>query len=199
MAPWRCNKARSKRGSGPAGVGARFTGRSSGGYPVPMARLLLALGLLASAWPASWSGPASGAPPPAVRFETAPLTIATATGTHRFTVEVAATPEQRARGLMFRRHLAPDAGMLLVYEAEGTVAIWMKNTYLSLDILFIRGDGRIVHIVEGAAPLSTEPMVSPVPVRAVLELPAGTAARLGIRRGDRVGYAAFGAVGGEPR
>jgi uncharacterized membrane protein (UPF0127 family) len=155
-----------------------------------MARRFLAALLVIGAGLGPWWGPARGEPP-AVSFETAALAVTTASGTHRFTVEMAVTPEQRARGLMFRRRLAADHGMLLVYETERDVAIWMKNTYLSLDILFVGGDGRIRHIVERAPPLSTRVMPSGAPVRAVLELPAGTAARLGIRVGDRVRHSVF--------
>jgi uncharacterized membrane protein (UPF0127 family) len=154
-----------------------------------MPRRFLAALLVIGAGLGPWWGPARGEPP--APLETAALAVTTASGTHRFTVEMAVTPEQRAQGLMFRRRLAPDHGMLLVYEAEKDVAIWMKNTYLSLDILFVGGDGRIRHIVERAAALSTRVMRSGVPVRAVLELPAGTAARLGIRIGDRVRHSAF--------
>ena len=105
---------------------------------------------------------------------------------HRFIVEIADTPELRARGLMFRRQLEPEAGMLFIYSEPRPVSIWMKNTYLSLDILYIDHTGRIAQIIENAVPLSETIMPSKKPVQSVLELPAGTVARLGIALGDVV-------------
>ncbi len=105
---------------------------------------------------------------------------------HRFMVEIADTPESRARGLMFRHHLEPDAGMLFVYPEPRPVSIWMKNTYLSLDILYIDHTGRIAQIIEHAAPLSETLMPSQKAIQSVLELPAGSVARLGIALGNVV-------------
>ena len=119
-------------------------------------------------------------------FARAELFIDTAAGTHRFVVEVARTPAQRVRGLMFRTALAADAGMLFVMETEGEAAIWMKNTFVPLDILFIAADGRITRIAADTTPLSTRIISSAGPVRALLEVLAGTARRLGIEPGDRV-------------
>ena len=110
---------------------------------------------------------------------------------HNFRVEMALTDEQRARGLMFRRELAPDAGMLFDFEATQPVAFWMKNTFIPLDMLFIAADGRIVNIAERTVPHSLSVVPSAGPVRAVLELNGGTVARLGIRPGDRVVHAIF--------
>ena len=120
------------------------------------------------------------------------LTVDTGQGAQAFNVELAATPDQREIGLMFRQSLAPDAGMLFVYPSEQRVAFWMKNTVIPLDMLFIAGDGRIRRIVERAIPLSTTPIPSVDEVRAVLEVNGGTVARLGIKPGDVVHAAALG-------
>ena len=126
-----------------------------------------------------------------LRFETSPLTIVTATGRHDFTVELALTPQQRAQGLMFRRSLAADAGMLFDFGSPEKVAMWMKNTLIPLDMLFIKSGGIIANIASGTAPLSLVTVPSNGPVRGVLEIRAGTAARLGIRPGDRVLHPVF--------
>ena len=122
------------------------------------------------------------------------LWIVTESGRYAFTVEVAATVAERARGLMFRRRLAPDAGMLFDYGDEQQVAMWMKNTFIPLDMLFIAGDGRIVNFAERTVPQSLAPIASAGPVRAVLEVNAGTVARLRIRPGDRVEHPIFTAA-----
>ncbi|MGE0719759.1 MAG: DUF192 domain-containing protein, partial [Alphaproteobacteria bacterium] len=87
---------------------------------------------------------------------------------------------------MFRRSLAPDRGMLFVYQADAPLAMWMKNTYIPLDMLFMRADGRIINIIENVPPETLDSRPSDGPARAALELAAGTAARLGIKPGDRV-------------
>jgi hypothetical protein len=120
-----------------------------------------------------------------------PLKIETAAGAHAFTVEMATTSDQQAIGLMHRRQMAADAGMLFVYPAGSRIAMWMKNTLIPLDMLFIGPDGRIKHLVERTVPMSTELIGSNGPVRAVLELNAGTASRLGIKVGDRVRHPVF--------
>jgi uncharacterized membrane protein (UPF0127 family) len=125
-------------------------------------------------------------------FSTAPLTIDSASGPHRFTVEVAATPAQMEQGLMFRRHLAPDAGMIFDFKRPTDAEMWMKNTLIPLDMLFVDAEGRIVNIHQRAVPQSTEAIGAVAPVRAVIELNGGTAARLGIRPGDRVIFPIFG-------
>ena len=84
------------------------------------------------------------------------LEIETASGVRAFVVEVAKTPEEQGRGLMYRREMAPNAGMLFVYPSGGRVTMWMKNTYIPLDMVFIGADGRITHIVERTVPLSNE-------------------------------------------
>jgi uncharacterized membrane protein (UPF0127 family) len=129
------------------------------------------------------------------RFPTAALTIMSASGAHKFTVEVATTPAQLEQGLMFRQSLAPDAGMLFDFKAPQPVMMWMKNTLIPLDMLFVDAQGRIVNIHERAVPGSLATIESAAPVRAVIELNGGTAARLGIRPGDRVVFPIFGAAG----
>jgi hypothetical protein len=125
-------------------------------------------------------------------FPASTLTIVSASGRHRFTVEVAETPEQMEQGLMFRRELAPDAGMLFDYKQPIVATMWMRNTLIPLDMLFVDGTGRIVNIHERAVPQSDDVITAAAPVRAVIELNGGTAARLGIRPGDRVLSPVFG-------
>ena len=121
-----------------------------------------------------------------VTFERSDLVVETAGGPVRFSVEVARTNEQRMQGLMFRDRLAADAGMLFVYEHERDIDMWMRNTVIPLDMLFIGRDGRITRIVQRTIPLSSATIGSDGPARAVLELNGGTAAQLGIKPGDRV-------------
>jgi uncharacterized membrane protein (UPF0127 family) len=97
--------------------------------------------------------------------------------------EVAATPEQQERGLMFRRSLRPDRGMIFPYDPPQDVSFWMKNTIIPLDIVFIRSDGTIVRITHAKA-LDLSPLPSGEPVAAVLEIRGGRAAELGIKEGD---------------
>ncbi|MFQ5784459.1 MAG: DUF192 domain-containing protein [Alphaproteobacteria bacterium] len=124
-------------------------------------------------------------------FPRAGLVIVTAGGERRFEVEIARTPETRARGLMYRTELARDAGMLFVYQSEGEVRMWMKNTFIPLDMLFIARDGRIHRIAARTTPLSERVIASEGPVQGVLELAGGSAERLGIEPGDRVVSEAF--------
>lgn len=127
----------------------------------------------------------------AATSKTEPLTIATKSGPKRFEVEVMRDDAGRSRGLMFRRHMAADHGMLFDFERDEPVTMWMKNTYLPLDMVFIRPDGTISRIAADTEPLSTAIIPSGSPVIAVLELNAGTAAKLGIKPGDRVEHAMF--------
>jgi uncharacterized membrane protein (UPF0127 family) len=113
-----------------------------------------------------------------------PLTIRSASGLHHFTVEVAATPGQQERGLMFRKSLAGDRGMIFPYDPPVDASFWMKNTLIPLDMLFIRSDGTIVRIAANRTPLSLAPVPGGEPVAAVLEIRGGRAAELGIREGD---------------
>ena len=127
-----------------------------------------------------------------VVFDRSTLWIETENGSHKFDIEVASTPEQLRRGLMERADLAHDAGMLFDHEKPRLVTMWMANTLISLDMLFIVEDGTIVRIAEWAEPLSRAHISSDVPVRAVLEINGGTSARLGIRVGDKVKHDIFG-------
>jgi uncharacterized membrane protein (UPF0127 family) len=144
----------------------------------------LVLGLLFSVLMAAGAALAQGQ---LVEFGKGRLAILTDAGPRNFDVELAVTPKQRMQGLMFRRELAPDAGMLFDFESNSERAsMWMKNTYIPLDMLFIKADGEIESIAERTVPHSLEPISSLGPVRYVLEVNGGTAARLGIRPGDRM-------------
>jgi uncharacterized protein len=123
--------------------------------------------------------------------ELQPLEIASKSGVHVFAVELASTPQEQATGLMFRRELPEGRGMLFDFHRDQPTSFWMKNTYIPLDMIFIRGDGRILRIAENTVPLSETLIPSGGPVRAVLEVIAGTAKRLGIAPGDRVGHPIF--------
>ena len=125
------------------------------------------------------------------QFPTSELTIISATGPHRFKVELAKTPAQMTQGLMFRTSLAPDAGMLFEYQQPTMATMWMRNTLIPLDMLFVDAQGRIVNIHERAVPQSDDVIAAAEPVRAVIELNGGTAARLGIEPGDRVVHPIF--------
>ena len=150
----------------------------------------MALGL------AACLGAAAAAPASAqralARFAKSSLAIQVGGTLRAFSVEIARTPREHAQGLMFRRRLAPDSGMLFVYDPPRPVSMWMRNTYIPLDMIFIAPGGRISHIVERTVPLSVETIPSRGAVRAVLELNAGTAARLGIQPGQTVATPALG-------
>jgi uncharacterized protein len=118
--------------------------------------------------------------------ERLPLIVETAQGPRTFQVELAVTNEQRARGLMFRRTLEPDHGMLFDFETESRVAMWMRNTYIPLDMLFIGTDREIKEIVRDTTPLSERTIQAGVPVRYVLEINASVSDALGIAPGDTV-------------
>lgn len=109
-----------------------------------------------------------------------PLTITQGTTVHRFTVEVARTTEEQARGLMFRTELAATGGMVFPFEYPRIASFWMRNTLIPLDILFVRADGTIDRIAESTVPQDETPVASGGEVSAVLELAGGTTARLGI-------------------
>ena len=106
--------------------------------------------------------------------------------THRFTVELAKTPAQQARGMMFRTTMADDTGMLFPYSSPKLLSFWMKNTYIPLDIIFIREDGTIENIAANAEPYSLESVASTGPAIAVLEIRGGLSAELGMEPGDKV-------------
>jgi len=127
-----------------------------------------------------------------VTFAVSELWIESGGERHHFRVELAETGAQQARGLMFRRELAADAGMLFLYEPPQHVSMWMKNTLIPLDMVFITAAGAIHRVASWAAPLSLTAIHSGAPVTAVLELPGGTADRLGLRAGDRGVHPHFG-------
>lgn len=130
---------------------------------------------------------------PARAASTETLEIATRTGVRVFAVEIARTDEERRTGLMHRRHLPEGRGMLFDFSPPQEISMWMKNTYISLDMIFIDADGRILRIAEDTEPESTRIISSRGPARAVLEVIAGTARKYGIAPGDRVGHPLFGA------
>lgn len=120
-----------------------------------------------------------------------PLEIATKNGVQVFTVEMATTEEEKTTGLMFRRELADGRGMLFDFSPEQEVTMWMKNTFVSLDMIFIRADGRILRIAENTEPQSTKIIPSMGLAKGVLEVIAGTAKKYGIAPGDRVAHPLF--------
>jgi len=163
-----------ERFAGPAVLRGRFGGRVSDAIRVPV--------LLAACFAmASWVYAA----------ELQNLEIVSQSGVHVFSVELATTDEERERGLMFRKELPDGRGMLFDFETERSVAMWMKNTLIPLDMIFIRADGRIANIAESTEPMSTRIIPSRGVVRAVLEVAGGTAKRLGIEVGDRVAHPMF--------
>ena len=126
--------------------------------------------------------------------ELQPLGIVTKAGVRNFMVELAVTDAELDKGLMFRRELPEGRGMLFDFKRDRPIGMWMKNTYISLDMIFIRSDGTIMRIAENTKPHSTENILSGSPARAVLEVIAGSARRFGIRPGDKVLHPIF-----EPR
>jgi len=145
--------------------------------------LLVLLALMTVAVPA---GPRAAE----LRVET--VAIETESGRHSFATEIADTDPARARGLMFRRNLPADHAMLFIWGAPIEAAMWMKNTYIPLDMLFVAGDGRVVHIAANTTPHSLQVITAGKPVKAVIELAGGTAARFGIKPGSRVHHKLFG-------
>ena len=119
------------------------------------------------------------------------LEIVSKSGVHVFAVELAVTDEQRSRGLMFRRSLPEGQGMLFKFEPEQVISMWMHNTYIPLDMIFIRSDGRILRIAENTKPESDNIISSGGPARGVLEVIAGTARKLGLAPGDKVAHPWF--------
>jgi uncharacterized protein len=120
-----------------------------------------------------------------------PLQIVTASGTHEFQVEIADDDATRERGLMNRRYMAPDRGMLFEFDREAPVSFWMKNTYIPLDMIFISPSGVVTNIVANAEPLSERIIPSGPPCAAVLELNGGAAAAIGLKVGDKVSHPFF--------
>jgi uncharacterized protein len=131
------------------------------------------------------------AAPASVTFEESSLTIEAAHDSFEFQVEMAVSPEQRSRGLMFRESLEEDRGMLFDFGRPQRAAMWMRNTYVPLDMLFIDAHGQITQIAANTQPLSDAVIASRELVRAVLELRGGVSAKLGIKPGDRVIHPLF--------
>lgn len=124
-------------------------------------------------------------------FGQADLSIISAGQTHTFTVEIANTDEQRARGLMYRKKMSPQKGMLFFFTANRMVTMWMKNTYIPLDILFIDQKGVIVHIAKSTVPESLDFISSRKPVISALELNSGVTNSLNIQIGDKIDHPFF--------
>ncbi|MEN0073902.1 DUF192 domain-containing protein [Roseicella sp. DB1501] len=153
--------------------------------------LLAGAALLAAQLALPGIAPAQTGPQPKLPEE--PLVIVTRDGVrHKFKVEMALTPEQQTVGLMFRPSVGPDEGMLFDWGVPRESAMWMRNTIAPLDMVFIAADGRIHRIAERTVPQSLATIESRGPVRATLELAAGTAERLGLRVGDQVQQRIFG-------
>lgn len=158
--------------------------------------LLLSMSLLTPACSpqAAENGPAPGASAaasqpsvhPVSGLEVIPLRVITARGPHAFRVEVARTPQEQAKGLMFRTEMGADEGMLFPYDQPHVLSFWMRNTVLSLDLVFIDEQRRIINIAENAVPYSEQSILSDAPGIAVLELNGGRARELGIVAGDKV-------------
>lgn len=158
---------------------------------------LLLLGLAAACSPqpsaeassrqAATAEPAAAAPQrhPTSGLAVVPLAITTATGTHRFRAEVAATPAQQQKGMMFRTAMAPDEAMMFPNAVPQVRSFWMKNTVIPLDIIYIGPDRRVLNIVTGE-PYSLDSLPSAGPVINVVEIAGGRAAKLGIKPGDPV-------------
>ena len=147
------------------------------------------LGLIASAL--LLMGEAQPSPSHAATLRQEPLEVATSKATTKFMVEIADTEAARNHGLMFRKSLAPDKGMLFDFKTPREAAFWMRNTLISLDIIFITEDGRILTIARNAVPHSEVAIPSGGAIRGVLELAGGRAAQLGIYPGDRVKHRIF--------
>jgi len=128
---------------------------------------------------------------PALAADPSTLEIVSKTGVHVFSVELAVTDEERGRGLMERRSLPEGQGMLFRFEPDQIITMWMHNTYIPLDMIFIRSDGRILRIAENTTPMSDAIISSGGPARGVLEVIARTARKLGLAAGDRVAHPWF--------
>jgi len=124
----------------------------------------------------------------AAGLEQVPVIIQSSTGKHQFSMEVARTPEQQAKGLMFRQSIAPDRGMIFPYDTPTDVSFWMKNTLIPLDLVFVRPNGTVGRVAADAVPMSLEPIPSLEPIAAVIEIAGGRAAELKIKEGDKISW-----------
>lgn len=132
------------------------------------------------------------APIVGVAAEEQTLILQTASGAHRYNVEVADTTAKRAKGLMFRRSLPKTGGMIFLYDQPQVLGMWMRNTYIPLDMVFINDDGKVHRVETNTEPFSTDIISSEGAVVAVLELNAGEAERIGLTPGDRVVFPGLG-------
>lgn len=119
-------------------------------------------------------------------FKRANLKIETEKGAVTLDVEIADTEPKRSQGLMFRRDLGPNRGMLFLFDEDQVITMWMKNTYIPLDMVFIDAGWHITNIARNTEPLSTEIISSEGPASRVLEIAGGQAAKLGLKTGDAV-------------
>ena len=147
---------------------------------------------LLTAFLAALISPSTGRGQNAVNFQKSRLAIDTAAGPKNFDVELAVSDAQKSRGLMYRRTLAADAGMLFDYRISQRITMWMRNTLIPLDMIFIGADGRVVNVAERTIPQSEAIIASKGRARAVLEVNGGTASRLGIKPGAKVYHRIFG-------
>jgi len=122
------------------------------------------------------------------------LELVTASGVHALDIEIAATPEKQALGLMYRTSLADTKGMLFPHKEPTELTMWMRNTYIPLDMVFIRADGTVHRIEARTEPFSERIIASEGPVSAVLEIAGGAAERMGLKPGDRVRHPFFGSA-----
>ena len=125
-------------------------------------------------------------------FNRSKLRVVTKSGKHEFIVEIAVTDRQHSQGLMFRQSLAKNAGMLFDYKVPTSITMWMKNTFIPLDMIFINNDGKVINVVQRAIPFSENVISSLGKARGVLEVNGGTASRLGIMPGDKILHRIFG-------
>jgi len=189
-----------KRGKGKGGT-PRLSQGAETRYMIVMERTRrgLLIGMLSSACATvltveiAFQGAAAAQSSP---FPVSQLTVETARGRFAFTVEVADTGARRVQGLQGRRTLEPNAGMLFDFQTPQMVSMWMKDTYLPLDMIFVGEDGVVLNIAEKTVPHSLILIASAGKALAVLEVNAGTARRLGIRPGDRVFHSIFDRAGG---
>ncbi len=154
-----------------------------------MRKIILVLAAIAMAWPIL--AMAQDAPQDAPLSKIEPVTVATETGVTMFTVEMADTPEMQQRGLMFRQRLPEDRGMLFDFGEPRPVAMWMKNTLISLDMIFIRADGTVAGIAKRTTPQSLDTLGVQEPIKAVLEVAGGVADKIGLQPGDTVYHRIF--------
>lgn len=130
--------------------------------------------------------------PPAMAADVQSLEIVSKSGVHVFSVEMATTEQERETGLMYRKELAEGRGMLFDFSPQQQVSMWMKNTFIPLDMIFIRADGRILRIAENTEPQSERIISSGGLTKGVLEVIGGTARKYGIAPGDKVAHPLFG-------